>query len=223
MRDTELVEPVAKLISWMRSKGVDPDPTGAFGLLGWFNVTERHIKNVLEAEANATLAVHFYFAVNEPNNFVFWERARGANGASTAKEHKCRSVKQIWALGFEPAVDSATGTIELTEQWLSARGLEMVALRDGVFPRHLRGDHDLLATAGQRPAHQRLGVSIAIHLGGVEEVDAGVAAGAQGGDRIPLILRPPGTAAANGPTPLAHHRDFQPGPSQRPVFHPPAP
>ena len=64
----------------------------------------------------------------------------------------------------------------------------------------LRGQDDLVAASGDGPADQLLGVSIAVGGGGVDEVDAVVQRGVDGGERLFVVARRP-TSSRRWPRP----------------------
>src|SRR4051812_2682208 len=81
----------------------------------------------------------------------------------------------------------------------------------GVLGEDLRGQEDLVASPGDRLAHDLLGV--AVHLRGVDVGQAQVEAPTQGVDRVGAI------AAVDIPGPLADRRDLATGGAEVALFH----
>jgi hypothetical protein len=136
MTEPELAVPVLQLISWMRKRGIDPDPTGAIGLGVCFNRTRDQMREELTKNDRAAIAVSIELVANEPGCYVFWECTGGLNGPWTRQKHQCSTLDEIQALGFEPQIDPDTqqlATIGLGKKWLASRNCELVGMCNSVF------------------------------------------------------------------------------------------
>jgi hypothetical protein len=122
-------------------------------------------------------------------------------------------LQEVDVVGPEPPQAALTARDDV-----SAREAEVVRLPGGP-EEDLRRDHRLVAPGAQGFAEQLLAVTVAVRLGGVEEVDAGVERDrdlprrALPVDRAELLVgAPPGRAEPD-------HRHREPGPAERSILH----
>jgi hypothetical protein len=78
--------------------------------------------------------------------------------------------------------------------------------------------HDLFRSLGPQPRHQPLRAAVAVHVGGVDEVDALVHRAVQRAQRLGVVGAAPGVAA-DGPGAEADRGDAEGGATQRAVLH----
>ena len=82
----------------------------------------------------------------------------------------------------------------------------------------LGGDEERLRSFAAEAGNEALGEAIAVDVGGVEEVDAGVEGRVEGSHRLGLVGPAP-LAAADGPGTEADFRNVPAGSTERACFH----
>lgn len=136
MDNWKLTNPLMEIISWMRSHGVDPDPTGMIGLSVWLNVSKEEMQQLLEQEKSANAIIRIHVVTNEPGRYVFWQYSCGRTAGSSAEKHECSNSDEFLELGFQVEIDESTRKlveIGLSDRWLKKRHLELIDSRGDMF------------------------------------------------------------------------------------------
>jgi hypothetical protein len=132
--DSTLAAPVLRLISWMRSKGVDPDPSDVLWLSAVLEASREKLSQVLEKHPDADVAVQLIVTKNTVDECVFWVHAAGRHGGADAQKHS-GTAAELEAQGFSVQVDATSTTmseISLGEKWLKDKGCQVLGAENGV-------------------------------------------------------------------------------------------
>jgi hypothetical protein len=136
MHELELAVPMLQILSWMRSRGIDPDPMGLFHLLMRQSIINNQMCEELAVNDRADLAVSFYFVKNEPSSYEFFEYVGALPCSFHGTKHRCSNPDDFRALGFEVEIDPETQKlikIDLGEGRLAQLKCELLGVSNDVF------------------------------------------------------------------------------------------
>ena len=147
LQEPELAVLAVQICSWMRSRGIDPDPSGGWSLsIVMFSIRNQMQKELADKDG-VDLAVFIFFIENEPGRYVFWEFVGAPeNGGSSGEKHRCSNPDDFRALGFEAEIDPETQKlikIDLGEGRLAQLNCELLGVSNGVFLLRMRQKSDL--------------------------------------------------------------------------------
>lgn len=132
----ELAAPVTRIMSWMRSRGADPDADGLLSTLIGFQRCREHIQNELRNSGRGEIGVCVESVVNEPGRYVLLVCSSGVSGPSTERRHECSDLQELRALGLDAEIDPETSriiTVGLGADWLLQRSCELLGVSNDVF------------------------------------------------------------------------------------------
>lgn len=142
--DASLADPVLQLISWMRSRGVDPDPNDGLAPAVAMHAGQEQLTNALERCPEADLAAQFVLAENCHDHISFWYQSTARGKSSYVGRRYEGSRADLERIGFEinaVAEPPERVIVGLSGEWLRGRSLELIDNSDGVFLlRELRVD-----------------------------------------------------------------------------------
>ncbi|MEX0717845.1 MAG: hypothetical protein WD066_14720 [Planctomycetaceae bacterium] len=142
--DDSLIEPVLRIMSWLRSHGVEADPAGNFRLQAMMEEGRTKMKDALERCAEAEIAVLFTPVGLGPAEVAFWIQTTGRDGPYSAEKHS-GSVDDLAKLGFKVTLDPEDReriSLELSDGWLTQRKCEVVAIAGEIALLRKRVEND---------------------------------------------------------------------------------